>query len=343
MKKWLSPALNDIKKCEITPSALKFNFTADKSPHTIETHTAETKQPDLSTILFEEMYSFKQQGLYEEALSCIQRSFELNENNLNNAQYLYELADIYFRLKDFSRSANWLQKFLDDKPTDKSGLLLKAQLLLQMNDKEACLQIINALLTQTFNFADKNNYLFLKELDKFLDKLAKIFKTEKLHRRCPAVVTYQKKRRQFLRQHKTIATPNLESEPLIMNKLAKKPIELAIEKIWDLQQANTQTTNTLLHTPIEEISQAILQQVLAYKKKLWLFNYIASIFYQHNNIDSAIYLLRQALLLDDESDLILKNLGYLLLKKGEKPAAKATLSDICYLDFMTMDLIKQCQ
>lgn len=328
MKKWLSPSPTDTKH-EVKPSALQFNFAkAQPEPE---------PEPDLSAILFEEMQSFKQQGLYEEALSCIQRSFEINEDNLNDAKFLYELADIYFLLKDYARSANWLEKFLDLKPQDIYGQLLKAQIFLQMNDKEACLNLVSALLAKQFDFADSDKIIFFRELDNLLAKLCKIFKAEKLYRRLPAIATYQKQRRQFLRQHREIIAT--ESEPKTMNKT---PIELAIESIWDLQKVNDKSLDTLLKTPEELISKTILQQVLAYKKKLWLFNYLASIFYQHGKITTAIYLLRQALLLDDEDDLILKNLGYLLYKQGEKTSAKATLSDVKALDFMAIDLIKQC-
>lgn len=330
MKKWLSPSQTATKH-EVKPSALQFNFA--------KAQDEKTAKPDLSAILFEEMQGFKQQGLYEEALSCIQRSFEVDENNLNDAKYLYELADIYFRLKDFARSANWLQKFLDIKPQDNQGLLLKAQIFLQMNDKEASLNLVNALLAKNSDFSNSNKLLFFRELDNLIAKLAKIFKAEKLYRRNPAIAEYQKKRRQFLRQHKEIITSSAESEPKSMNKT---PIELAIESIWDLQKANDNAINTLLKTPEETISKTILQQVLSFKKKLWLYNYLASIFYQHKKTTTAIYLLRQALLLDDENDLILKNLGYLLFKQNEKSAAKVTLSDVNALDFMTMDLIKQC-
>ena len=85
-----------------------------------------------------------------------------------------------------------------------------------------------------------------------------------------------------------------------------------------------------------------MTQVLAYTKKLWLFNYIANIFRIHNDLNSAIYLLRQALLLDDENDLILANLGYLLYLNQDYINALNTLNDIKIKDFATLDLIQKC-
>ena len=339
MKKWLTNS-NNTSSPQIKPSGLKFTF-ADSAD---DTNHETTSKEELASILFTEMQEFKQQGLYEEALSCIQRIFELDENNITSTKYLYELAIIYFHLKDFARSINWLGKFLDLKPQDKCGLLLKACLLLQTNDKEASLNIVNDLLNMPYDFKDENNAAFFQELDKLLEKLIKIFKAEKLYRRAPAILAYQKKRRQYLHQHKQINNSNLsksESEPLPMHEQST-PIEIAVKQIWDDHKANAQTTKVILQTPEELINRTILNQVLSYKKKLWLYNYIATIFYQQQQLKPAIYLLRQALLLDDENELILKNLGYLLYKQGEKATAKATLSDIANPDFMIMDLIAQC-
>lgn len=53
--------------------------------------------------------------------------------------------------------------------------------------------------------------------------------------------------------------------------------------------------------------------------------------------------MRQALLLDDENDFILKNLGYLLCQNGEYPNALVVLKDIKHKDFAVLDLIAKCQ
>lgn len=116
-----------------------------------------------------------------------------------------------------------------------------------------------------------------------------------------------------------------------------------INHIWDMQTASKENISIILTTPCEQITQCILSQVLSYKKKLWLFNYIADIFRTHNKPQSAIFLLHQALLLDDENDFILKNLGYLLYQNGEYPYALVILKDIKNKDFAVIDLISKCQ
>ena len=190
-----------------------------------------------------------------------------------------------------------------------------------------------------------------------IEKLKKIFKADKLMRRCPNLNTYQKQRRQSLKtqKQKNPVTHDLtvhqstainSAKGVIMpdtNTNINPALQNTINQIWDMQIANKENISTILATPCEQVSQCIMSQVLSYKKKIWLFNYLADIFRTHNNLQSAIFLLRQALLLDDENDFILKNLGYLLCQNGEYPNALVVLKDIKHKDFAILDLIAKCQ
>ena len=71
-----------------------------------------------------------------------------------------------------------------------------------------------------------------------------------------------------------------------------------------MQAVNQEDTKNILNYSAEDIGNAVMQQVLSYKKKIWLFNYLADIFRSHNNLKTALYLLRQALLLDDENEIV---------------------------------------
>lgn len=190
-----------------------------------------------------------------------------------------------------------------------------------------------------------------------IEKLKKIFKADKLMRRCPNLNTYQKQRRQSLKtqKQKNPVNHNLtvhqstvinSAKGVIMpdtNTNINPALQNTINQIWDMQIANKENISTILATPCEQVSQCIMSQVLSYKKKIWLFNYLADIFRTHNNLQSAIFLLRQALLLDDENDFILKNLGYLLCQNSEYPNALVVLKDIKHKDFAVLDLIAKCQ
>lgn len=297
------------------------------------------------------IHQFKHQKQYEEALSHIQILFE--KDNVDN-DIIYELADTYLCLHDYERAFNWIQKFKTQFPQDCRSLLLEIQLLLVHGKKEEALNLLNHLLSDKFIFNNEKDYQLL---DMIIEKLKKIFKADKLMRRCPNLNSYQKKRRQSLKTQKQKISVNHDltvhqttvinsTKGVIMtdtNTNINPALQNTINQIWDMQIANKENISAILATPCEQVSQCIMSQVLSYKKKLWLFNYLADIFRTHNNLQSAIFLLRQALLLDDENDFILKNLGYLLCQNGEYPNALVILKDIKHKDFAVLDLIAKCQ
>ena len=278
----------------------------------------------------------------------------LFEKNIVDSDIIYELADTYLCLHDYERAFNWTQKLKAQSPQDCRSLLLEIQLLLVHGKKEEALTTLNHLLSNKITLKDEKDYQLL---DMIIEKLKKIFKADKLMRRCPNLNTYQKQRRQSLKtqKQKNPVTHDLtvhqstvinSAKGVIMpdtNTNINPALQNTINQIWDMQIANKENISTILATPCEQVSQCIMSQVLSYKKKLWLFNYLADIFRTHNNLQSAIFLLRQALLLDDENDFILKNLGYLLCQNGEYPNALVVLKDIKHKDFAVLDLIAKCQ
>lgn len=147
-------------------------------------------------ILLAEIHQFKQQKLYEEALSCIQLLFE---KNIVDNDIIYELADTYLCLHDYKRALNWIQKFKIQFSQDCRGLLLEMQFLLAHGKKEDALIALNHLLSNNFTLKNEKYYQIL---DTLIEKLKKIFKADKLVRRCPNLNIYQKKRRQLLKAQK---------------------------------------------------------------------------------------------------------------------------------------------
>ena len=92
-----------------------------------------------------EIHQFKQQKLYEEALSCIQLLFE---KNIVDSDIIYELADTYLCLHDYERAFNWTRKLKAQSPQDCRSLLLEIQLLLVHGKKEEALTTLNHLLSK---------------------------------------------------------------------------------------------------------------------------------------------------------------------------------------------------
>lgn len=330
--------------------------TSTPSTKTISPSDSTNNNENLLNAILADIKNLKHKKAYEEVLSYIQHLFE-NKRNLITQDIIYELADVYFLMQDYQRAFNWIQKFSKQNPKDCRSFLLSAQIYLNLGQKEDALNTIDTLFKLNIVLSTEQDY---KNLDKIIEHLKKIFKTDKLLRRCPSINDYQKKRRYLLKQQKATnfsvehssdklnGSSNSSTNTSITTEksqgaiMPNSPLQQTINHIWDLQHASDEDINILLANNAPKISECIMTQVLAYTKKLWLFNYIANIFRIHNDLNSAIYLLRQALLLDDENDLILANLGYLLYLNQDYVNALTTLNDIKIKDFATLDLIQKC-
>lgn len=330
--------------------------TSTPSTKTISPSDSTNNNENLLNAILADIKNLKHKKAYEEVLSYIQHLFE-NKRNLITQDIIYELADVYFLMQDYQRAFNWIQKFSKQNPKDCRSFLLSAQIYLNLGQKEDALNTIDTLFKLNIVLSTEQDY---KNLDKIIEHLKKIFKTDKLLRRCPSINDYQKKRRYLLKQQKATnfsvehssdklnGSSNSSTNTSITTEksqgaiMPNSPLQQTINHIWDLQHASDEDINILLANNAPKISECIMTQVLAYTKKLWLFNYIANIFRIHNDLNSAIYLLRQALLLDDENDLILANLGYLLYLNQDYVNALNTLNDIKIKDFATLDLIQKC-
>lgn len=344
-RKWFQPNTNTSPASTFPKFTVFSNEYTSIKPNSAQT-TNTTTEKSLKDILWEEIHQFKTKKLYAEALSCFSTIFE--RKYADNYTF-YELADIYFLMNDYTRSLKWIQKFQTAEPKNCKGFLLKAQVFLQQGKKEEVLNIINQLFSQKIEITSEEDY---QRLDNIINRLKKIFKADKLARRCPLLNDYQRKRRHILKNTQQVdkeitqSVQPVQIEGTIMptqNMPSNPQLTTLLNHIWDMQSANQEDTQKILNSSAEEITSAIMKQVLSYKKKIWLFNYLADIFRKHNNLNSALFLLRQALLLDDENDIILKNLGYLLCQNGEYKAALATLEDIAVKDFAVLDLIQKCR
>lgn len=340
--KWFQP---DILSPQNTKPADFTVFSQEFSPQPAKTPSVPAAlEKSLKDALLEEIRRFKAEKLYAEALSCFHTIFE--KKYADNYTF-YELADIYFLMNDYARSTNWLQKFQTAEPENCKGFLLQAKIFLQQGKKEDALSVIAQLFSQKITIKDEEDF---QALDYLIERLKKIFKADKLARRCPDINNYQKKRRHILKNMPLVKPKSVQQPVQIERSTMPTPapsanshLSAVISRIWDMQSANQEDAANILRSSAEEISSAVLSQVLSYKKKVWLFNYLADLFRQHNNLKNALFLLRQALLLDDENDVILKNLGYLLCQNGEYQAALATLEDISVKDFAVSDLIRKCR
>ena len=349
--KWFQPDIfspPSVNNADFTVFSRNFPPKENQNPPPAVSSAPAAQDISLKEALWQEIRQFKSEKLYAEALSCFHTLFE--KKYADNYTF-YELADIYFLMNDYTRSLNWLQKFRTAEPENGKGFLLQARIFLQLGKKDDALSVVSQLFSRKIKIDEEED---LQKLDRLISRLKKIFKADKLLRRCPDINTYEKQRRHSLKNNfaaKTVPAVSDDTAGTIIERTtmptSNSPVNphlcAALNRIWDMQAANQEDTKNILNYSAEDIGNAVMQQVLSYKKKIWLFNYLADIFRSHNNLKTALYLLRQALLLDDENEIVLKNLGYLLYKNGEYKAASAVLEDITVKDFAVSDLIRQCR
>ena len=170
------PNTSDTSYCvfkNLYPSSSEDTTTEEISTQNITTNNKPSSNEMTKDDFLLEIHQFKQQKLYEEALSCIQLLFE---KNIVDSDIIYELADTYLCLHDYERTFNWTQKLKAQSPQDCRSLLLEIQLLLVHGKKEEALTTLNHLLSNKITLKDEKDYQLL---DMIIEKLKKIFKADK--------------------------------------------------------------------------------------------------------------------------------------------------------------------
>lgn len=195
--KWFQDTTNmSIVDNSSTFTIFKNLYTPQKISTNQPQSLEQISQQPLQYSLLLELYQFKEQHLYEEALACIQTLFEMNAVNTD---IIYELADIYLLSHDYERALKWTQQLKNKTPEDNRIYLLEMQIFLELNHKDEILTSLNQLLIKENLLLSEKDYLIL---DNIINRLKKIFKTDKLLRRCPKLNNYWKKRRQSLKNQK---------------------------------------------------------------------------------------------------------------------------------------------
>lgn len=145
-------------------------------------------------------------------------------------------------------------------------------------------------------------------------------------------------------KEKNISTINKEVQEAKLDDF--DTIFKIIKTLWEKGRLDEKDKDILLKSQLLLIEKAIKEQYLSLKKQIWLFTYVANLFRNREIFDSAIYLLRSALKYDDEDSILLKNIGYTLIQKGEIKAGLTFLEDSkkddlyhFQIDFTVLDLI----
>ena len=269
-------------------------------------------------LLRKEILTLKDNEDYEEAMLKIVELFELGYNDID---VMYELAEIYYLTNDYERAATWVGKILGANNSHKKTLLLAIQIYNNSGQSEKALPVIELLLSRSdAKFINENKEFFSGIINKNIEK-----------------VTNYKLISNFINFNGFDEAENLSNEIPIQVK--KVSINDYLRKILAQEEIADSEVDEIIKVSRDNISEEIMKFEASLVSKIALYNYFSFMQFKLNNFENSIYYLKQALIIDDQNDMLLKNIGFALFKNNQMVESKEYLQKVKNKDFMVLDLI----
>ena len=268
-------------------------------------------------LLRKEILTLKANEDYEEAMLKI---VELFDTGYNDIDIMYELAEIYYLTNDYERAATWVGKILGVNNSHQETLLLAIKIYNNSGQSEKTLPIIELLLSRS---DDK----FINENKEFFSGIINVNKDQI---------------DQFKLISKFITADNIvlnETSVRITSNEVDFCINSYLTKILKQEQIADKEVDIAINQEKEVVAEAIMAYQTSLVNKIALYNYFSYAKFKLDALTDSIYYLKQSLLIDDQNDLVLKNLGFVLSKNNEQSAAKEYLQKVQNKDFMVLDLL----
>ena len=268
-------------------------------------------------LLRKEILTLKDNEDYEEAMLKI---VELFDTGYNDIDIMYELAEIYYLTNDYERAATWVGKILGVNNSHQETLLLAIKIYNNSGQSEKTLPIIELLLSRS---DDK----FINENKEFFSGIINVNKDQI---------------DQFKLISKFITADNIvlnETSVRITSNEVDFCINSYLTKILKQEQIADKEVDIAINQEKEVVAEAIMAYQTSLVNKIALYNYFSYAKFKLDALTDSIYYLKQSLLIDDQNDLVLKNLGFVLSKNNEQSAAKEYLQKVQNKDFMVLDLL----
>ena len=276
-----------------------------------------TKENPKFELLRKEILTLKANEDYEEAMLKI---VELFDTGYNDIDIMYELAEIYYLTNDYERAATWVGKILGVNNSHQETLLLAIKIYNNSGQSEKTLPIIELLLSRS---DDK----FINENKEFFSGIINVNKDQI---------------DQFKLISKFITADNIvlnETSVRITSNEVDFCINSYLTKILKQEQIADKEVDIAINQEKEVVAEAIMAYQTSLVNKIALYNYFSYAKFKLDALTDSIYYLKQSLLIDDQNDLVLKNLGFVLSKNNEQSAAKEYLQKVQNKDFMVLDLL----
>ena len=269
-------------------------------------------------LLRKEILTLKANEDYEEAMLKI---VELFDTGYNDIDIMYELAEIYYLTNDYERAATWVGKILGANNSHKKTLLLAIQIYNNSGQSEKALPVIELLLSRSdAKFINENEEFFKGIINKNIEQ-----------------VTNYKLISNFINFNDFDEAENLSNEIPIQVK--KVSINDYLRKILVQEEIADSEVDEIIKVSRDNISEEIMKFEASLVSKIALYNYFSFMQFKLNNFENSIYYLKQALIIDDQNDMLLKNIGFVLFKNNQIVEAKEYLQKVKNKDFMVLDLI----
>ena len=269
-------------------------------------------------LLRKEILTLKANEDYEEAMLKIVELFELGYNDID---VMYELAEIYYLTNDYERAATWVGKILGANNSHKKTLLLAIQIYNNSGQSEKALPVIELLLSRSdAKFINENEEFFSGIINKNIEQ-----------------VTNYKLISNFINFNDFDEAENLSNEIPIQVK--KVSINDYLRKILAQEEIADSEVDEIIKVSRDNISEEIMKFEASLVSKIALYNYFSFMQFKLNNFENSIYYLKQALIIDDQNDMLLKNIGFVLFKNNQMVESKEYLQKVKNKDFMVLDLL----
>lgn len=268
-------------------------------------------------LLRKEILTLKANEDYEEAMLKI---VELFDTGYNDIDIMYELAEIYYLTNDYERAATWVGKILGVNNSHQETLLLAIKIYNNSGQSEKTLPIIELLLSRS---DDK----FINENKEFFSGIINVNKDQI---------------DQFKLISKFITADNIVLNETRVSRTSNEVdfcINSYLTKILKQEQIADKEVDIAINQEKEVVAEAIMAYQTSLVNKIALYNYFSYAKFKLDALTDSIYYLKQALLIDDKNDLVLKNLGFVLFKNNEQSVAKEYLQKVQNKDFMVLDLL----
>ncbi len=269
-------------------------------------------------LLRKEILTLKDNEDYEEAMLKI---VELFDTGYNDIDIMYELAEIYYLTNDYERAATWVGKILGANNSHQETLLLAIQIYNNSGQSEKALPIIELLLSRSdAKFINENKEFFSGIINKNIEQVANY-----------------KLISNFINSNDFAEAENLSNEIPIQVK--KVSINDYLRKILAQEEIADSEVDEIITVSRDNISEEIMKFEASLVSKIALYNYFSFMQFKLNNFENSIYYLKQALIIDDQNDMLLKNIGFVLFKNNQMVESKEYLQKVKNKDFMVLDLL----